>query len=131
MARFYVSCMNGVCGVVTEKVFLEIEHHEQIEEEARQRGEELVLYLPKPIFTFADDESLREWVTGSVSDMEELLAGHEVFHNQGFYVPFSCGFQWDHICSNQETIEDERGFRTTLREAMDTFGLIPRYLIDG
>lgn len=119
---------NGVVAVVSEPVFQEMEHRLRIESEAKEQRQELRLPLPRPVFTFANaDSGLREWVTGTYEDMKVLLEGHNVVR-EPMYVPFSNGYQWD---TGVSLAEMERGFRTTLRQAMDAFGLVPKHLIEA
>lgn len=126
MARFYMWSNNGVVAVVTGAVFQEIEHRHRIAGEARAEGRELYLPPARPVFTFSRPglPGLDEWLTGTIEDMEVLLGGHEVISDRSFYVPFSNGYQWGTL--GEELAEEERRFRTTLREAMDAFGLVPK-----
>lgn len=128
MARFYVWSNNGVVAVMPEAVFREMEHRRRVEQEAWEQGRKLCLPLPRPVFTFADtgNPGLEEWLTGTIADMRVLLEGHEVVRDRNFYVPFSNGYQWGW----GELAEVERRFRTTLRQAIDAFDLVPRDSIE-
>ncbi len=56
--------------------------------------------------------------TGTTEDMAVLLAGHEV-DSDFFHVPFSNSFEYD----PGENGQLERMYRTTLRQAIEGFGL--------
>lgn len=134
MAKFYMWSNNGVVAVVSEAVFQEMECRRRIVGEARAEGQELYLPPVRPIFTFSDTRNpgLEKWLTGSLEDMHELLRGHEVVR-ESFYVPFSNGYQWGikALTGDDESAERERKCRTSLREAIDTFGLAPKHLIEA
>lgn len=135
MARFYVWSNNGVWAVASEAVFQEMEHRNRIAGEAREEGQELCLPMPRPVFTFSDTQNpgLREWLTGTTDDMRLLLEGHEVVR-ESFYVPFSNGYQWGTRSATSDDallVDREHRFRTTLREAMDAFGLVPNPIKAG
>lgn len=123
MAKFYKRTNNGVVGLCTEYIYRKIEERRELRAECKQHG------LPQPelppvtpIFTFGDvnHRSFRPFLTGSTLDMHELLEGHEV-EDGWFWVPFSNGYETG--IHGPELQRHEWQFRTTLREAMDAFGL--------
>lgn len=119
MARFYVGSNNGVTTVVPAFVY---ESNKRRWEQHRELEVETPFTLERPIFTFSNTKALQPFVTGTMADMRALLEGHETVQG-GTYVPFSNGIQWGN--PEDPSVKQELSYRTTLREVMNAFGLVP------
>ena len=124
--RFYMCENNGITAVVTGPVYERIRDHIGSRNQAERDGKTFNEPYPTPIFTFGDIDKLRPVLTGTLDDMKELLEGHEVL-DRGFYVPFSNYGGSLSALLNQVLTKDltEIRFVTTLKEAMEAFGLAP------
>ncbi len=122
--KFVTWSNNGVAALVTEEVYQkmmvrvatlnQLERGGMYEDASR-------LPIVRPIFTFSDYPHLRGWVTGSMADREEFLKW-AIVESKIIYVPFSNGRESG--LRGKEAQEDEVQYRTTLREAIEAFGLV-------
>jgi len=125
MAKFFTYSNNGVTAVVSEETMQKIQWYEESRREAGEREQEFLAPYPTPIFTFSDAPGLQGVVTGTLRDKEELLRGHQT-ESRFFYVPFSnCGGSAELLYRDKlDGVSFELAFVTTLRQAMDAFGLV-------
>ena len=120
MATFYKCINNGTCAIMSEETHEALETWWSLVPEARA-----VQPYPTPIFTFVRTENYetdpsRRSVTGDYGTMDSLLDGHTIVDGD-FYVPFS---NHDEM-QGSEVAERELRFRTTLADAIKSFGLMP------
>ena len=120
MATFYKCINNGTIAIVSEEIYEKIQTWGDLVGAAGA-----IQPYPTPIFTFKGEESYatdryRRFVTGDYGTMDILLSGHWVADGT-FYVPFSNHFE----LQGGEMAKQELRFRTTLGEAIETFGLMP------
>jgi len=122
--KFYRCGNNGVVGLVTAEVYEEIEERAELLRECKRRGLPFPELPPvMPVFTFSRPiHGSHSFHTGSLELMSELVEGAEV-ERGSLYVPFSNGIELGYV-HDLEHAAWEWGFRTTLSEAMETFGLI-------
>lgn len=121
---YYKDSNNGVTAVVTEEVYKKLEERQKLRIECHNSGLPDPQLPPiRPVFTFSGpDHHSFGFMTGSYTLMKRLLAGHDV-RDGGIYVPFSNGVELGSC--GQESGRFERGFMTSLDEAIEAFGLIP------
>jgi len=124
VAKFRTCTNNGVTAVCSEEVYQKIGDRAELV----RKCEEHKLPHPSlppitPIFTFSDPthSSHRPFHTGSFQLMDRLLREHKV-ERGWIWVPFSNGTEHTYV-HNPESARWEWQFRTTLEEAMTTFGL--------
>ena len=124
--RFYMCENNDITAVVTRPVYERIRDHIGSRNQAERDDKPFDEPYPTPIFTFGDIEELQTVLTGTLDDMRQLLAGHDVLE-RGFYVPFSnCGGHLSALLHEVLTKDlSEIRFITTLRQAMEAFNLAP------
>lgn len=115
---FFSNSNNGTVAIVPAEVYAEMNHREQIAQEAAKNGKAVVNMPPAlPIFTFSDNPSLKPYVTGTLSAMRVLLAGYSV-GDGNIWVPFSNQKQW---CGDREQERAELLFVTYLDDILKYF----------